>query len=188
MSILRAPMTACMLLIFLVMVGVASTYPADARFMPFVVGIPAILLCLLQLALDARAGQSAPARADTRNEMEKAQERVSKMTGRQMEFEAAKIAPGIQIDETPEEIAKGREFHIWIYVLGFVAAIILFGFWVVIPIFIGLFLRREAKYSWAKAITYAVVGGGFLFAVFTFGLKLELHDGFVTGALRELRG
>ena len=34
------------------MVGVASTYPPGARFMPFTIGIPAIALCLLQLALE----------------------------------------------------------------------------------------------------------------------------------------
>ncbi len=46
-------LTAIMLLIFATMVGIATQYPADARFMPFVVGIPGIALCLLQLALDA---------------------------------------------------------------------------------------------------------------------------------------
>jgi hypothetical protein len=47
-------MTVVMLSIFVVMVGIASQYPPDARFMPFVAGIPAIALCLLQLALDFR--------------------------------------------------------------------------------------------------------------------------------------
>lgn len=47
-------MTVVMLAIFVVMVGIASQYPPDARFMPLVVGIPAIALCLLQLALDVR--------------------------------------------------------------------------------------------------------------------------------------
>ena len=47
-------MTLVMLTIFAVMVFIASGYPANARFMPFVVGIPAIGLCLLQLLLDIR--------------------------------------------------------------------------------------------------------------------------------------
>ena len=45
-------MTILMLTIFVVMVGISSTYPEGARFMTFVVGIPAIAICLLQLALD----------------------------------------------------------------------------------------------------------------------------------------
>ena len=59
-------MTVVMLSVFVVMVGIAAQYPPDARFMPFVVGIPAIALCLLQLALDVRGllGVKAPAPAD----------------------------------------------------------------------------------------------------------------------------
>ena len=47
-------MTLLMLVIFTGMVLVAKRYPAGARFMPFVVGFPAIALCMLQLFLDAR--------------------------------------------------------------------------------------------------------------------------------------
>ena len=50
----RFMMIVVMLAIFIVMVGVAAQYPPDARFMPFVAGIPAIALCLLQLTLDFR--------------------------------------------------------------------------------------------------------------------------------------
>jgi hypothetical protein len=58
-------MTVVMLSIFVAMVGLASQYPPDARFMPLIVGIPAIGLCLLQLGLDFRAalGSKAPAPA-----------------------------------------------------------------------------------------------------------------------------
>jgi hypothetical protein len=47
-------MTVVMLSVFAAMVGLASQYPPDARFMPFIVGIPAIVLCLLRLGLDLR--------------------------------------------------------------------------------------------------------------------------------------
>lgn len=55
-------MTGMMLAIFVAMVGIALQYPPDARFMPLVVGIPAIALCLLQLGLEFRdsAGSEAP--------------------------------------------------------------------------------------------------------------------------------
>lgn len=54
-------MTVVMLAIFVAMVAIAWQYPPDARFMPWVIGIPAIALCLLQIALDWRAA----ARSDT---------------------------------------------------------------------------------------------------------------------------
>lgn len=43
-----------MLASFAAMVGIAAQYPADSRFMPWVVGIPALALCLAQLGLDLR--------------------------------------------------------------------------------------------------------------------------------------
>lgn len=48
-------MTVVMLAIFVAMVAIAWQYPPDARFMPWVVGIAAIALCLVQIALDWRA-------------------------------------------------------------------------------------------------------------------------------------
>lgn len=64
----KVAMTVVMLSIFVAMVGIASQYPPDARFMPFIVGIPAIALCLLQLGLDLRGAfgseASAPAAHD----------------------------------------------------------------------------------------------------------------------------
>ncbi len=178
MSIVRSPMTLVMLTIFTVMVGVASPYPGDARFMPFVVGIPAIGLCLLQLFLDWRAGEP-PEASDNRTEMEKAEERVSKMVGRRLDFEVAHDAPDVTVIENSDEVAHNREFIIWGYVLGFIAAILIFGFWISIPAFICIFLNREAHYPPLKAILYACIGGGLMFAIFNFGLKLKLHPGFI---------
>jgi len=54
MKLSSLAMTLVMLTIFTAFVFIASGYPANARFMPFVVGIPAIGLCILQLVLDAR--------------------------------------------------------------------------------------------------------------------------------------
>ena len=63
-------MTVVMLSVFVAMVGIASQYPPDARFMPFIVGIPAIALCLLQFGLDfrdaLRSKAPAPAAHDER--------------------------------------------------------------------------------------------------------------------------
>lgn len=47
-------LTFVMLAIFSTMVLTAIRYPAGARLMPLVVGIPGILLCLVQIALDIR--------------------------------------------------------------------------------------------------------------------------------------
>lgn len=59
-------MTALMFAIFTVMTGIALlSYPEGARFQPLVIGLPAIGLCLLQLALDLRSSnvETAPSAA-----------------------------------------------------------------------------------------------------------------------------
>lgn len=184
----KSPMTLVMLAIFVVMVGVATTYPAGARFMPFVVGIPAILLCLLQIMLDVRAANEAAAPRDNRNELEIAQERMSQMTGRAMTFEAAQMAPEVTVSENPTGIAQSREFIIWGYVLALVAGILFFGYAASIPVFILLFLRWEAKCSWLKAALYAGVGASTLLFIFTYVLKFQLHKGFLTERLLDFLG
>lgn len=184
----KSPMTLVMLAIFVVMVGIATTYPAGARFMPFVVGIPAILLCLLQIVLDARAANETAAPRDQRSEIEIAQERMSQMTGRTMTFEAAQMAPEVTVSENPTGIAESREFIIWGYVLALVAGILFFGYAPSIPVFILLFLRWEAKCSWLKAGLYAGIGSSTLLFIFTYVLKFQLHKGFLTERLLDFLG
>jgi hypothetical protein len=189
MSLLRnSPMTLVMLAIFVTMVVIATGYPTGASFMPFVVGIPAILLCLLQLVLDARAAQQKEEPRDTRNEFEIAQERVARMTGRDVTFEAAHMAPEIKVLENPTGVAHSREFIIWVYILALVAGILFFGYFVTVPLFILLFLRWEAGCSWLKAAVYAGVGSGALLLTFSYLLKFQLHPGFLTDRVLSVFG
>ena len=60
---------AIMTLIFGTMVALASTYPEDARLLPFVIGIPGLALCVIQLAIELwkRAKLSEPAGAPPEN-------------------------------------------------------------------------------------------------------------------------
>ena len=109
MILLRTPMTFVMFAIFATMVYVSFGYPEGARFMPLVVGVPALLLCALQLFLDLRAApQQTEAGKDERSEMQLAEDRVSQMTGRHMEFDAANIAPGFKVEENSASEAAIR--------------------------------------------------------------------------------
>jgi hypothetical protein len=157
-------LTWVMLVIFSTMVGIATQYPADARFMPFVVGIPGIALCVLQLALDAaraydgrlvRVFQTAP----------KAGKPVEAVDADQLEF--------------GRHTAK-RELRMWCYVVAFVAGILAFGFYVSIPIMLVTFLRREAESSWRSALLLGIGGTAVLHFMFGFVLQIRLHPGFLT--------
>lgn len=173
----NSSMTLVMLGIFLVMVGIATRYPAEARFMPFVVGIPPILLCLLQLVLDARERRRAAPEPKV-SDLEEAQDKVSRMVGHHVEFDVAAL-PGATETLSPDEKVR-RELVLWGYFLGFVAGILLFGFWVAIPLFLVSFLRFQAKARWRTALLLGIGASVALFLVFERGLKVQVHRGFVT--------
>lgn len=61
----RILVSAIMLVIFAGMVAMATAYPADGRFLPFVIGIPGTALCVVQLALDIVAARQDPRRRPT---------------------------------------------------------------------------------------------------------------------------
>lgn len=145
--------TVVMLAIFVAMVGMASTYPAGARFMPYVIGLPAIGLCLLQLALDLRRMRRPQAARATE-------------------------APGETSDAeegTPDPVA---EVKTWAYFVVFVAGVLLFGFLPCIPVLVTLYLWREAQ---VRLLTAAISAAGFTLLVhlmFERVLRFRLHEGF----------
>ncbi len=178
-------MSIIMLAIFMVFVGIASGYPADARFMPFVVGIPAIALCLLQIVLDVRqrrqVAEPAADAGDARSQFEAAEERISRMAGRKVEFEVAHQDLPVEGEPhlSPRETVR-RELALWGWFLAFVAGVLLFGFWVSIPIFLIAFLRFQAEASWRTALILGIPATIILFLAFEKAFRIELHPGFLT--------
>jgi hypothetical protein len=182
-------MTVVMLALFVALVGLASGYPPGARFMPFVVGIPAIVLCLLQLALDARQRRRGETEAsDTRSAKEKAEEKVSRMVGRRVDFQIShEFMPGVGPEIPPQEMVR-REMVLWGYFLGFIAGIIVFGFWVAIPIFLVAFLRFQAKAGWLFSLGLGMGASLLMSFVFERLFRVVLHTGFITDYVLSLLG
>lgn len=179
MKALNLGMTGLMLAVFVIMVGIAATYPSDARFMPFVVGIPAIVLCVLQLSLDLRQKPKKAQEGD-HNELAEAEERIRKMTGRDVSFDVAHDTTIPKEEFLPEEETARRENILWMAVLGLLVGIILVGFHVMIPAFIILFLRYLADYTWLRAILSGAIGSVIILGVFEFVLRNELFRGVIT--------
>lgn len=149
--------TLIMLAILAAMVGIAAQYSPDSRFMPWVVGIPAIALCLLQLGLDWRAARgSRPAGSHG----------------------------GAEQSEPPA--ALRREAAMWGFFLGLVGGILLFGFLVAVPVFVLVFLRTWARASWPLALGLVAAACVILYLVFVQGLNVALHQGFVTQYVLDL--
>jgi bacteriorhodopsin len=176
----NSTMTLVMLAIFVVLVGIATRYPPQARFMPYVVGIPPILLCLLQLVMDARERRKA-ASPDMRSAAEIAEDNVSRLVGRPIDLEVpATAVPGVAETPLSQQETVRRELVLWGYFLGFIGGILLFGFWVAIPVFLVTFLRFQAKSSWRTSLLLGIGASIALFFMFERGLKVQVHRGFVT--------
>jgi hypothetical protein len=180
-------MTVFMLAIFTGMVIIASGYPPGARFMPFVLGFPAIALCLLQLFLDARERhRSKAAMTGTPSEVQRAEEQVSRAVGHQVHFDVGDILLPEQ-DLPPGEQLR-REFIVWGYFLALILGIILFGFHLSVPVFLIVFLRYRAEASWLLTLGLTVGVCIFLFAAFEYLLHITLHTGFITDWIMDAIG
>jgi hypothetical protein len=180
-------MTIVMLAIFATMVGIASTYPPGARFMTFVVGIPAIGLCLLQLALDVFRLRG-PEAADGRSELERAQAEASRAAGRTIQFEMpSENAMFADDDLDPKERIR-RELIAWGYFLALIASVLLFGFRISVPVFLIAFLRFQAGTSWRSALIYGGGGALLMHVLFERVLRVTLHSGFVTDFILDRFG
>jgi hypothetical protein len=180
-------MTIAMLAIFVVMVGIATTYPGPARFMIFVVGIPAIALCLLQLGLDLYRHRAVEA-AGGRSDLERAQDQVARFAGRRVTLEMpSENVMFTDTDRDPREAFR-REVIAWGWFLGLVAGVLLFGFNITVPFFLIGFLRFQAGAKWRSALIYGGAGALAMFLLFEKLLRVTLHSGFVTDLVFDLLG
>ena len=181
-------MNFVMLAIFVTMVGVAAGYPPQARFMPFVVGIPAIALCILQIFLDLRTFRrnAAEAKHAPAKEVEASPLAIE---GGLAEAAAAAQSEASAINTT--SVPPGmwrRELVLWGYFLGLIGGILVFGFWPTIPVFLLLFLHFEAELKWPKAFLVAAIGFTILYLGVAKGLRVELHQGFLTSYIIDTLG
>lgn len=183
-------MNFVMLAIFITLVFIASHYPPQARFMPFVVGIPAIALCVLQIVLDIRAARrKTVGNEDARGDVARAQDEVSRYAGRAIESDAsAADVPAVDNSAGVPPNMVRREIILWAYFLSFVIGILLFGFWMSIPVFLTVFLRNEAGMTWLRAALTGAVAATILWFVVVKGLKVDLHEGFVVTYLLDQLG
>jgi hypothetical protein len=174
----RQSMTVFMLAVFGIMVGVSFTYPEGARFMPLTIGIPGILLCLLQIGLDFRRPL---ATGPEKDEMVEAQEKAAKLVGHSVEFGHAEVIDA-PVDE--KETVR-REVLTWVYFLGFIAGVLLFGFYAAIPVFLVAFLRERAHATWTRTLTLSGIASVAFYLIFAKGLGVVLYPGALTTLIMD---
>jgi hypothetical protein len=149
-------MNFIMLAIFVVLGGIALGYSPQARFFPLVAAIPAIGLLLLQIFLDVREAKKG------------------------VIAEPVAVDPGmpITIPLTQRQMVR-REIIVWGYFLGLIGSVLLFGFWITIPVFLTLFLRHQAEMSWPRSLIMGLTTSVLFYLAFEKGLHAQLHPGFI---------
>lgn len=174
----RLLMALLMLVIFSTMVGISLTYPPQARFMPLVVGIPGIGLTLLEFVREILRAVRGEA---VRSEPSATPMEVAHIVAQS----AIEHAPAAEPEYDPSG-ARKREWILIGYFTGFIAGLLLFGFWIAVPVFIATFLKEREKLSWFFSLAPAIVAVAVLYFVFYRTLGIDLHHGFITEAVENL--
>ncbi|HWP56899.1 MAG TPA: tripartite tricarboxylate transporter TctB family protein [Candidatus Acidoferrales bacterium] len=147
--------TLVVLVFFIVFVYLAKDWRLQARLYPWTIGIPMIFLAALYIVRELTG---------------KYEKRQSQETGNTpVDFQFSK---GVDL-----ETARRRTFNIFGWIFGFFVGIWLIGFAYMVPLFVFLYLKVQARESWPLSI--ALTGGAWLmfWALFTHLLKLPFPDG-----------
>lgn len=146
--------TLVMLLIFTTMTLLALDFTPKARLMPLLVGIPAVLLALVQLIMDYRS-----AVAD-----------LSKPAA-----EGTIAAPA---DKKVHTGSQGEtQMFIWIFL--FFLGILLFGFVYASPVLVFSFLYFGSKESMKISLVSAIATGAVIYITFIKSFQIALFNGLI---------
>lgn len=147
--------TLLMLALFLGATVMAIFLPAKAAFMPLLVGIPGVLLCLAQLVIDLRISAHPT--------------------------EALAATEGPSDDEEPEDARTELQMILWLFL--FTITLVCFGFIWGGPVIVTLFVRFSSRDSWMNAVFAGAGTFAVLFGVFIWLLELKLFPGLILRAL-----
>lgn len=88
---------------------------------------------------------------------------------------------GILGDEEPS-VLRRRSLEIWVWLMGFLIAILALGMLIAIPLFPFLYLKFHAKERWLVSILIPLLVTGFMYGLF----EVVLHTPWIEGWLWEL--
>ncbi|MFQ5842364.1 MAG: tripartite tricarboxylate transporter TctB family protein [Thermodesulfobacteriota bacterium] len=142
------------------------SYSPTARLVPLVVGIPGIIFGVLQL-IGSLPGVS---------------KRLEKLSSTKDLFGTKGIKPKEEEAQEPEEEVEETSTPAWIvfvWIVGFTALIILFGYLVAVPVLVFSFLKFRSGASWLYSILSAVGIEVVMYGGFVLLLNVFLYEGLV---------
>lgn len=186
----RMLMTVVMLAIFVSMVAIAWGYPPKSRFLPLVIGIPGIVLTLTQLLFDLLGSQQ-PRKSKSKGSgsaFQNVQAALSRRLHRKVDLDIAHEKLTVVVQDRSDQSASQlqRELALFGYFIGLVAGVILFGFWLTIPVFLVTFLHLHERDNWMFIVSLTATAWLVIYLIFDQLLEMALHTGFITEYLLTL--
>jgi hypothetical protein len=131
--------------------------PKSALF-PLVIGIPTLVLALVQVAID--------------------------VGGRR----AAKVRSADAEPELPPDVLRHRTMVILLTIVGFVVATWLLGFTIAVPLVTLLYLKVGAGEPWRISLILTVVAGISFYLLFVLGLSIPMPEGLLVTLVLDSLG
>jgi hypothetical protein len=142
------------LIFFIVFVYQAQDWRLQARLYPWAIGIPMIILALIQVILDL-----------------KGVERKQKDEAPVMDY---------QFSQTVDpKIAKRRAITMFCWLFGFFFSIWLIGFSITIPLMVFSYLKIQSNEKWMISIVLTALAWVFFYFLFVKLLTLPFPDGLI---------
>ena len=146
----RIAISAVMLAIFAGMVLYAATFPPEARTLPWIIGIPGLLLSAAQFWIEVRT----PAEA------------------------SGEPSGETSVDAGPRAVR--REWIMFGWVAAFILGVLLFGFILAGPVLVAAYLRIDWNERWTVVLASAAICFAILYGVFERALGMDVFAGLVT--------
>jgi hypothetical protein len=137
---------------FIVFVYEAQGWRMQARLYPWAIGIPMLILAIIQVILDF-----------------KGVERKQKDDVATVDFQFAQAVDPV--------LARKRTFNIFGWLFGFFIGIWLLGFNITIPLMVFGYLKIQSGEKWWLSLTLTAFAGFFFWSLFVWLLNLPFPDG-----------
>jgi hypothetical protein len=142
------------LIFFIVFVYQAQDWRLQARLYPWAIGIPMVILAIIQVILDLKGVE------------------------RKQRDDAAPV--DFQFTQTVEpKLAKRRAIIMFCWFFGFFFGIWLLGFPITIPLMVFSYLKIQSNEKWTISIILTVMAWVFFYFLFVRLLNLPFPDGLI---------
>ncbi len=137
---------------FIVFAYQAKDWRLQARLYPWAIGIPMLILAVLQVVLDLKG------------------------VGPKQGANAAPVDMQLAARADPA-VARRRTINIFSWIVGYLVAVWLLGFGYCVPLIVFLYLKVQSRESWLLSVALAAIAWIFFYGLFDRLLHIPFPDG-----------